>query len=112
MGKEEILAMEVGLDLDKLVWTTVFGRTLPEMVFRSDVPQYSVDIVAAWQVVERLAEENLFRSIDYLHTQHWRDGKGDWRCRVVCGVKIEFAVAKEAPEAICKAALLAGEEKK
>jgi len=142
MTKEEILKMEAGRGLDKLVASNIMGATVrdseagwtsgdppakigwidylsevyPDITERDGdkypfgwwrgLPAYSIDISAAWQVVEELAEQNLFCSLDYLREQHWRDGKGDWRCRVVCGVKIEFAVAKEAPEAICKAALL------
>lgn len=139
MTREEILAVEAGDELDRLVATEVMGEPMPEFVpgnnldlqlagsplkspygnwlclckyEEGDIPTwhpqlFSTDISAAWPVVEKLAKENLFCSLDYLREQHWRDGRGDWRCRVVRGVKIEFAVAKEAPEAICKAALLA-----
>ncbi len=129
MTKEEVLAMEAGEGLDACIagwkdgcyhdWkgqpvihgglvlrctkcraSRENGRQLPNQ-------HYSTNILAAWLVVEKLAEQNLFCSLDYLREQHNRDGKGGWRCRVVRGVKIEFACAKEAPEAICKAALLA-----
>ena len=102
MAKEEILAMRTGLDLDNLICGEIFGwKTF------GSVKPYSTDISAAWLVVDKLTERNLFCSLDYLREQHWKEGKGDWRCRVVCGVKIEFVVAKDVPEAICKAALLA-----
>ena len=104
MTKKEILAMVPGDELDRLVHEDVMEDTRPWFYGRF---RYSGEISAAWLVVDKLAEQNLFCSIDYLREQHSRDGKGYWRCRVVRGVKIEFAVAKEAPEAICKAALLA-----
>ncbi len=123
MTKEEILAMGADDDLDRLVavevmdlfcvyeppylgwanreyWYDMYGRP-------ANVRGYSTDILSAWRVVEKLTDQNLFCSLDYLREQHSRDGRGDWRCRVVQGVKIEFVCANAAPEAICKAALLA-----
>lgn len=69
MTKEEILAMVPGRELDRLVGGLVMSLdivddTLPQLpkyylpeyertIFR-DVPLYSADISAAWEVVEKM----------------------------------------------------------
>lgn len=87
MNKEEILAMEVGKELDTLVAEKVMGHPMPDFIpedaldlylagspihydswtcvcryDEGDVPKwipdpYSTDISAAWQVVEKVTEQ-------------------------------------------------------
>ena len=100
MTKEEILAMEAGIDLDLLITKEFF----------SDVGyhEYSTDISAAWKVVEKLL--TVVNIVDvwgsYIGQEH-----GGFYCRIRGGITLglEFTVGpyQGAPEAICKAALLA-----
>lgn len=59
-------------------------------------PKYSRDISAAWGIVDKLAEENIFIRLSNV------SGRGKWRA-CVCGILTEFT---ETPAmAICLAAL-------
>lgn len=100
MNREEILAVEPGEELDLEVALKVI-RIAPY----SPEP-YSTDILAAWKVVDELIKLGFYPDIDYLRKDY---GQGRWRCIVRTNLpRIHFIdVRKEAPEAICKAALLA-----
>ena len=64
---------------------------------RMDLPEFSTDISAAWEVVEHLATPDEALTITY--------AKGTW---VVAVGSVEVSATSEsAPEAICRAALLA-----
>jgi len=109
MNKEEILAMESGSDrkLDILVHEQIMHRTVPVDHDITDrfcdcVPRYSTDISAAWQVVEKFSSG--YRIV--ISTTRY-----PWDCRIYADDKelrcVADASGKTAPEAICKAALLA-----
>lgn len=118
---EEIDAMPAGPELDQLVAELVMGATWnesfcrvcgwklvaegeagcwasncsmrPPPVNRADAPEpYSVDIAAAWEVIEKLAI-------------HLKGESGNWTCCMMNGN--HKAKASTAPLAICRAALKA-----
>jgi hypothetical protein len=116
MTKKEILAMKPGRELDKVVGEIVFGYEVkiflfqgfaPDPYYRTPsqygrtyefLPNYSTDISAAWQVVEKLFREGygllMIGDVD--------------KFTVILAADMNYkAEAKTAPEAICKAALLA-----
>lgn len=72
---------------------------------RLNLPKFSTDIAAAWEVVERLAE---FEINDIEVTVEIRNVAEGWACWIHSGCE-EIAEAREetAPLAICRAALLA-----
>ena len=112
LTREEILAMEPGRELDALVADKVIGMDLVEdtqlqlpryylpeydRTIHRDVPLYSSDISAAWEVLEYMQDSgwswdmkmnNLAKEVEV------RIGRGQ-------------AVSKSVPEAICKSALIA-----
>lgn len=119
MKREQIMAVE-GRELDAAVaehvmgWRDIKVRMFPGALctlggnppgksWPDMVPDYSTDIAAAWRVVERLPwPVALTNVVD-----------GEWECTVLCydGGEThdndETATARTAPEAICRAALLA-----
>lgn len=129
--REQILAMQPGRDLDALVAERVFGWTRhPKKPHRTDnraiggvvfcrpecpgidfggalnyVAHYSTDIASAWLVVEKLIETTPRGDVQVNHFD------GQWGASL--GHNAEgyergpSAFAPTAPEAICKAALLA-----
>ena len=108
MTRDEILAMEPGRELDTKIEIEVFGlkpsKTTPGWVVegvRARPPRpFSTDIAAAWEVVEKMSEQwpqyQLAKIEDGWSVMWGFDGYG-W----------QEATGKTAPEAICKAALLA-----
>ena len=113
MTKEEILIMEAGIELDILVAESIMGyqvfagmtsATSPLIITTSQVLSYSRDISAAWQVVDKLKEEKLLFIDIFWDYEAWFcriediDGKTIGASELACD---------SAPEAICKAALLA-----
>lgn len=133
MTKEEIMTIEAGEELDRLVATEVMGEPIPEFTpedaldlqlagspvkspqgnwrclckyDEGDIPTwrpvpYSTDISAAWLVAEKMITEYGDFIIDYDKSYNG----GRWSAGVD---KLRVAaMAKTAPEAICKAALLA-----
>lgn len=121
MTKAEILALQPGRELDICVAEVLTGQQRflsrydpmtangePQFYFGYPVghdiaPAYSTDIAAAWQVVEAMRPEYGFwidGDDDYVvEFQHGMPGMADYRHG--------RASAPTAPEAICKAALLA-----
>ena len=97
MTKEEILAMEPGKTLDCIILIEVFDKAVTRM---EDVLDFSTDISAAWQVVERMKEEYNDFILDYVAGYKG----GQWSASVD---KFHAPLAKTAEEAICKAALIA-----
>jgi hypothetical protein len=125
MTRDEILNMPAGREMDVLVLVSVMGIEYSEkdgenyrewsncyteracFVFR-DIPHYSADISAAWEVVEKLRDtsddEPDYWTITDLGnawrvTSNWAHHDGD-----IENFSIE---AETAPLAICRAALLA-----
>lgn len=94
--------MEAGRDLDALIGEKLFGRKSDYFKYawgtclcfednRSDVPHYSTDIKAAWEVIDNFRDDNF--SIQENGT-HWK---------VYFGT--QWAGSESAPHAICLAAL-------
>jgi len=160
MNKEEILAMEAGQELNKLVAEQIFGKKVVTVKYLSgytslkkeDLPsnevyeecyatvfgdgetalfadyapdflvkldlleEYSTDISAAWQVVEKMIDKSYSFHLEYYSS------KPDWTPKSY-PIRVYFSnwqgvIQEEAkgykitiPEAICKAALLATLEK-
>jgi hypothetical protein len=107
--KEKISAMMAGREMDRLVADKLMSLNLVNlnghvMNFTGrlyyEIPNYSTDISAAWEVVERYKEK--FNICTYMKDEEgFEDG---WIVKFgesgVMGIEA-------APEAICKAALLA-----
>lgn len=121
LTREKILSMPAGRELDALVAEKVMGwkqcsmegvriKTCygkPPEFGRNDgrvrIPGYSTDISAAWEVVEKVKQMNWFFILsDNLFPDKW-EASLFWDPN---GTMIE-ARAETAPEAICKASLLA-----
>ena len=96
MTKEEILALQLGPEMDALVMSEVMGGASTS----GDLPGFSTDIAAAWEVLKK------FEWVQLLKGQ-----MGLWTCtiRKYRGTAFkEFqALSRQAPEAICRAALQA-----
>lgn len=111
MTKEDILAMGAGQELDALVAKEIMGMetsrlgTSYQFVWVSPPGSwsppalYSTDILAAWEVVENLIEITMHMNL----AGYWRVFIGDVRT----SSKPIWADGATAPEAICKAALIA-----
>ena len=122
MTREDILNMEAGAQMDNLIATSILGYELlgypavpkwqkpgpngVELLF--SLPRYSVDIAAAWKVMDWLRDK-FFRSAIYqwdFSGQHTliglltRQGHDEPTPDI-------FAEADTAPLAICRASLLA-----
>lgn len=108
MKKEEILAMEAGKALDILMLNTfgimptqvVVSRTVSVQVSNIEaiVAPVSTDISAAWLVVEKMTEGDRYFGLQRVI----KNSKWLWEANFG-----EPVFALEAPEAICKAALIA-----
>lgn len=106
--KDQILAMQAGIALDILVAEQVMGKKVyaghtksssPQVLTTSEVPYYSTDISAAWKVVDWMFSNG------WLRQRIIRSMDGVWS--VCFGLTGTFVDADNAPEAICKAALVA-----
>lgn len=98
MTKEEILTMEAGRELDNLVADTF---NLPQVDSIQKWILYSSDILAAWQVVEKLKlDGDIYSFVYYLVEILWIKEYGAVDA-------LEQLFTKVTPRAICKAALLA-----
>jgi hypothetical protein len=137
MTKEEILKMEPGREMDALVAEKVMGWTKKWNNFSgaNDWMGYgtgtrndrnwkpSEDISAAWEVVERIKTKDAFQYVGDLHIVWGGFGenltpKGPhgqmiypnalcWLVSIETETNTYRVTANTAPEAICKAALLA-----
>lgn len=127
LTRKKILAMKPGIELDALVAEKVMGWRYKETVYSGGavlspaqwikpngwpvdiVPHYSTDISAAWEVVEKMSKTHFSE----MAMTELEDGTWGWMARFIrvlnepYTVKGYRATAKTAPEAICKAALLA-----
>lgn len=106
MTREQILAMQPGRELDALVAEKVMGLTNfywlsgerfygPEYQ-HNRLSDYSTDISAAWEVVDKIGSVKVLGPTI----------QGEWYSSVLGNRKVGVW-AKTAPEAICKAALIA-----
>lgn len=113
MTKEEILSLKAGKELNIKIAEAVMRKsyaqdeTFGDMEIDSErvyntLQPYSEDISAAWLVMEKMKGYNPRIAFD-THSQKWEAAfslrEADFTCPVV--------LADTAPEAICKAALLA-----
>ena len=109
MTRDEIMAMKPGRELDAEIALRVFGIKEVTVVGKhyfidpldKVLPPYCTDIAAAWEVVEEMG--------DCLHLRQHGE-QGEWEAWF-CGYPNSKAHGETAPEAICKAALLAVMEK-
>lgn len=134
MTKEQILKMKAGPEMDLLVAQVIFGSKA-KVIYWSDgtggfstsgpvnygslpyyipsgepfgtqrlmlLPPYSSFIAVAWQVVEKLQEGHMVTIKDCT-----LDGKDAWRLVLDCDDDNLDGISLTAPEAICKAALIA-----
>lgn len=121
MNKKQIEKLEAGRDADTLIAEEVFhakvwGRSVndgPETLIMTrcsphrELPHYSTDIAAAFEIVEHFKEKSVMLSLSW--------GKdGGWWCVIYPfqGSPAEGHYAETAPLAIVKAALLATLEAK
>ncbi|MNC03295.1 hypothetical protein D3C75_506960 [compost metagenome] len=110
LTREEILATSPGRELDSMIADKVIGMDLVEdtllqlpryylpeydRTIHRDVPLYSSDIAAAWEIVNN---NKRWFSLQWNGMEFICEIGIDSPCRIG---------AKEAPEAICKCALLA-----
>ena len=113
MTKEEILSLKAGKELNIRIAKTVMRKsyahdeTFGDMEIDSQrvygtLQPYSEDISAAWQVMERMKGYNPRIAFDTL-SQKWEAAFSIREADFTCPV----ALADTAPEAICKAALMA-----
>ena len=117
LTREEILAMDNWRKLDGLVADKVMGfdmveDTLPQLpkyylpeyerTIQRDVPLYSSDISAAWEVVDKMNERD-----EHSLALEFYPNEKEWGADFDEFAVSSQAVSKTAPEAICKAALLA-----
>jgi len=99
MTPEEIQQMKPGRELDKLVFKFVMGGRIPEPPLRARIMNFSTDISAAWEVVEHLKNKGAEINIGFYEK---------WDCDIDYPIGCNWReVGETAPEAICKAALLA-----
>lgn len=105
MQKEKLEAMIAGRDLDALIATKVMGLPVWRDEYETIYPPYSVDIAAAFEVVEKLRAQGLTVTISTplpdcksWDVRGWNSQTNDNRF---------IAHADTAPLAICLAALKA-----
>lgn len=91
-------------ELDALVAEKVMGVQTTQHEGRlilfpgsMDIPHYSTDIAAAWEVVEKLGGESVVLT--------YGEDTGWWECSFLIGGIRSTGMSKSAPEAICAAAL-------
>lgn len=103
MTREEILTMKPGRVLDMRVAQFVIGGS-----WIDDVPDFSTRLSAAWEVVEKFPIIKITR-VEIFEGNYYHAVEISANTETDSPLRVE---AKTAPEAICKAALLAvlGEE--
>lgn len=115
MTRDEILNMPAGRYLDSKIAEMVMGLTvdyefdephIPSLRDKYDewgyLPNYSTDISAAWEVIEKIKDEHLTFDMFYRpHEQKW------WVTVFASDHAKDHGIADTAPLAVCRAALLA-----
>lgn len=120
MKRSEIMEMEAGLKLDRLVNLVVFGRSMSMVVTSLKIPNYSTDISDAWEVVEKMFSMGYHYTLNYLVKLEYPNGirhccfaklkegfSGDIRMTVQNDYEHYHARCNAVTESICKAALIA-----
>ena len=122
MNREEILNMPAGRELDALVAEKVMGfiklpfpglpkyqkPTKDGVVPLYYVPNFSTDISAAWEVVEKMCDGDKNKFMIYRFGFGPKKPKIRWRVSWGQGWEnlLSYCDAESAPLAICRAALL------
>ena len=110
MTHDEIDKLEAGRKLDALVAEKVMGWisgnsatvTTTGDVKWFETPAYSTSISAAWEVVEKFEDSEVFRNDDDNGPIEWHCRLGYWKTGI-----LGHGIAPTAPLAICRAALKA-----
>jgi hypothetical protein len=121
MTRDEIFKMEAGIDIDMMIITKVMGyirlpfpamptfqKPTPQGVIGIyELPRYSTNMVAAWEIVEKLTMGNSL--FDVCINPVPEDGGRWWAMFILEPESYQqfSASASSAPLAICRAALLA-----
>jgi len=113
MGKDEILAMEPGRELDTLVAEKIFGLEYIECIGcyidsngnEQKIQRHSTGIADAWKIVEKIREKGLNIYI-YVEGDNYTVEICD-PIKDMSSMLINVKNCNTAQEAICKAALLA-----
>jgi hypothetical protein len=114
--RDEIMAMVPGRELDALVAKKVMGWTFSNLIkswyppnlrpennaYGHKLRNYSTDIAAAWEVVEKMKDYKIYSDIHTASNCYMVDGYSE-----IFEDEIEHVECETAPHAICKAALLA-----
>jgi hypothetical protein len=103
MTRDEILAMQPGFSLDELVAINVMGKENNKTVWGQKPFEPSRNISAAWEVQEKLQEHGGM----VLGSYGSKSGARWFAVQTTVGSKEINVTCHTAPEAICKAALLA-----
>ena len=114
MTRDEILAMKAGRELDALVAEKVMGvKNMEQWLINhrmDETGQYSTDIAAAWEVVEKMRQRFRDSSKTVLFGCH-ENLAGNWTAYWYQSTDTMppqwEAISESLPEAISKAALLA-----
>ncbi|MDP9315132.1 MAG: hypothetical protein M3R24_30430, partial [Chloroflexota bacterium] len=95
-----VAAKVMGFDADRIISGGGYrvGNHTPSVISWAHIPQYSTDIAAAWEVVEKLIHLDPLVAI-----WGYEDGSIGW----YCDFEGSKAHARTAPHAVCLAALKA-----
>jgi hypothetical protein len=124
MTKFDILNMKAGRDLDSLVWLNIFGQPCDKnkITYNDGIPikHYSIDIAAAFDVVEHMVSLGYHYTLNYIHDNRYPEPvrhacfsklKSNYLGNPLYAVQNDFdhyhAHSESVSESICKAALLA-----
>jgi hypothetical protein len=107
MTRDEILNMKAGTKINQLVWWKVFDmEPMPPNNNMLLLPDYSIDISAAWDVVDKILKTFPADDIELRTTIR------GWIC-IIGSIGVDYkSNAETAPLAICRAALIAVMEEK
>lgn len=116
--KMDIDKLEAGKELDGLIASRIFGWiynapgikgigwSTPQGKMYGQCPRYSVDISAAWEVVEKISG-TLGQNRSSIMDAHWNDAHGNFHFEFWGERKIYNGQGETLPLAICRAALKA-----
>jgi hypothetical protein len=115
LTREQIENMEAGREMDSEIAVLIFGKEVSRQLSangkyhqedvdgsnRIELPHYSTDIAAAWQVVNKFLKDRIEVQVHYLFEGECDNGI-DWTCLI----GEAMAEAETAELAISRAALL------
>lgn len=103
MNKEYILNLKPGLELNRLVWRMIFGKTMSMTIDSYHIPNFSENIEEAWKVVDEMRKRSGCIGCKACIEIHGTDELDKPYLAFIHG---QEADGETASEAICKAALL------